>query len=43
MEGLDGAQAASYVRDRLLRAGADPDIFDDAEMVRSAAEKLVLS
>ena len=80
MEGLGEAQAASYVRDRLLRAGADPDIFDDAalacafgcsggsvrrlnsivvnaltigaqqqarsidaEMVRSAAEELVLS
>ena len=80
MEGLGEAQAAEYVRDRLLKAGADPDIFDaaalscafgccggsvrrlnsvvvnaltigaqqqaratDAEMVRSAAEELVLS
>lgn len=80
MEALTAEQARDYVRDRLLLAGADPDIFDDAalacahgccggsvrrlnsivvnaltigaqqqaraidaEMVRSAAEELVLS
>ena len=80
MEALTAAQARDYVRDRLLLAGADPVIFDDAalacahgccggsvrrlnsivvnaltigaqqqaraidaEMVRSAAEELVLS
>jgi len=32
MEGLDEPQAKAYVRDMLLKSGADPDIFDDAAL-----------
>lgn len=32
MEALTAAQARDYVRDRLLLAGTDPDIFDDAAL-----------
>ena len=32
MEGLDEAQSGAYVRGMLLKAGADPDIFDDAAL-----------
>ena len=32
MEGLDEPQAKAYVRGMLLKAGADPDIFDDAAL-----------
>lgn len=32
MEGLEEAQAKTYVREMLLKAGADPDIFDDAAL-----------
>lgn len=32
MEGLDAAASADYVRTMLLKAGADPDIFDEAAL-----------
>jgi len=32
MEGLGEAEAKAYVREMLLKAGADPDIFDDAAL-----------
>ena len=37
MSGLDEAQAREYVRSRLLLAGADPDIFDDAALATAHA------
>ena len=32
MRGLDGAEAAEYVRSMLLKVGADPETFDDAAL-----------
>jgi type II secretory pathway predicted ATPase ExeA len=37
MSGLDEAQAKDYVRSMLLKAGADPDIFDDAALATAHA------
>ena len=37
MSGLDEAQARDYVRSMLLKAGADPDIFDDAALASAHA------
>ena len=37
MAGLDGPQTADYVRSMLTRAGADPDLFDDAALASAHA------
>lgn len=37
MRGLDEAAAKEYVRSMLLKAGADPDIFDDAALASAHA------